>query len=172
LGANVGQRLDRMRGALRGLAARAGIRVVAASPVYESAAHTLDPDETQPPFLNAVAHLRTTLAPEDVLRVTQALEREAGRDPGARRWAPRPLDLDLLVAYEADGTPVRRTSPRLTLPHPRLGGRRFVLQPLADLAPNLYVPPPFDDVVEVLLIRSSDADRPVQTPHELWDGLA
>jgi 2-amino-4-hydroxy-6-hydroxymethyldihydropteridine diphosphokinase len=173
LGSNLGDRLGHLRGARRALEAALGVHVEAASPVYASEAHTLTPDETQPPFLNAVVRLRTSRAPEALLDLTQRLEAEAGRSRERRRWAPRPLDLDLLVAYRRDEAsaqpprPVRRATGRLTLPHPRLGARRFVLRPLADLAPNLHVPPPFDADVLALLARCPDADRPVRTSYGL-----
>ncbi len=152
LGSNLGDRAALLRAAVRDLDAHPNVRVTAASPVYESAAHTLRPDEAQPPYLNAVVRLRTTLAPEALLAALLHIERLAGRDrSAARRWAPRTLDLDLLLF---DG--VTRDSPALTLPHPRLAARRFVLRPLADLAPNLRLPPPYDTTVRALLDRCPD----------------
>lgn len=76
------------------------------------------------------------LEPEALLDFTQQLERAVGRDPAALRWGPRPLDIDLLVWGDLE-----LETPRLTLPHPRLRERRFVLAPLADVAPDLAVPP-------------------------------
>ena len=163
LGANLGDRLGALRGAVAGLQAAEGVAVRRASPVYESAAHTLDPAEAQPPFLNAVVEVETGLGPEALLRLAHALERAAGRRR-RRRWAPRPLDLDLLVfgrfAHTADG---------LAVPHPRLAERRFVLAPLADLAPNLYVPAPFDTTVAELLRTCPDDAGLHPTPHRLLD---
>ena len=77
---------------------------------------------------------------------------------------PRTLDLDLLV-YDQQ----RRDAPGLVLPHPRLGQRRFVLHPWADLAPNLYVPPPFDASVADLLHRCRDTDVPTRTAYQLLE---
>ena len=133
LGANLGDRAAQLGKALRALSREPGIRVVGVSPVYESAAHTLD-DEPQPPYLNAVAEVRTTLAPDVLLNTFHRIEAEAGRE---RRdaWAPRTLDLDLLI-YGAHVV----WDDNLAVPHPRMGERRFVLQPLADLAPDLVVP--------------------------------
>ncbi len=162
LGANVGDRLGQLREAARRLGAHAQIDVEAASPVYESAAHTLRPEDEAPPFLNAVVRLRTPLAPEALLSACQEIEETAGRDRTAHRWAPRPLDLDLLVC----GAETRATE-RLTLPHPRLGARRFVLRPLCDLAPNLHVPLPFDATVSALLRRCLDDAALRRTPHRL-----
>ncbi len=150
LGSNVGDRRAHLRRAVAALRAAPDVEVVAGSPVYESAAHTQRPDEQQPDYLYAVLRLRTRLAPEALLGLTQQIEAEAGREPSAQsaKWAPRTLDLDLLVY----GAETRRTE-RLALPHPRLGERRFVLRPLADLAPNLRVPAPFDTTVADLLRR-------------------
>lgn len=150
LGSNQGDRASYLRSAVRGLDAHGQICVTEVSPVYETEAHTLAPDEEQPPYLNAVVALRTTLSPEALLALCQDIERKAGRERG-QAWQPRTLDLDLLVY----GTETRH-SPQLTLPHPRLGERRFVLRPLADLRPNLYVPPPFDATAAELLAQCPD----------------
>jgi 2-amino-4-hydroxy-6-hydroxymethyldihydropteridine diphosphokinase len=152
LGSNLGDRAAGLRAAVRGLDAHPHVRVTATSPVYESAAHTLRPDEAQPSYLNAVVRLRTTLAPEALMAALLRLERLAGRDrSAARRWAARTLDLDLLLFGD-----LTCKTPALTVPHPRLGARRFVLRPLADLAPNLRVPPPYDTTVRALLARCPD----------------
>lgn len=150
LGSNRGDRASHLREAVRGLSAHRQICITGVSPVYETEAHTLAPGEEQPPYLNAVVALRTTLSPEALLALCQDVERKAGRERG-RVWQPRTLDLDLLVY----GTETRR-APQLTLPHPRLGERRFVLRPLADLRPNLYVPPPFDATAAELLVQCRD----------------
>jgi 2-amino-4-hydroxy-6-hydroxymethyldihydropteridine diphosphokinase len=168
LGANLGDRRGQLAAAVAGLGAAAGVEVAGVSPFYASAAHTRAPEDAAPPFLNGVACLVTTRAPEGVLDLAQRLERAAGRDrsPDAVRWAPRPLDLDLLAAHrgppDAPGAPVTRATARLTLPHPRLAVRRFVLRPLADLAPHLLLPPPFGAPVRVLLARCPDAGPVVQ----------
>ncbi|MDX1546697.1 MAG: 2-amino-4-hydroxy-6-hydroxymethyldihydropteridine diphosphokinase [Rhodothermales bacterium] len=163
LGANLGDRIGALQQAVTALREQPGILRLRASPVYESAAHTLDPEEAQPPFLNAVVEVETTLSPEALLAVAHALERAAGRTR-RRRWAPRTLDVDLLV-YGA----VTRSGPGIAVPHPRLGARRFVLQPLADLAPNLRVPPPFDAPAAVLLRRCPDEAPLARTPYSLLD---
>ncbi len=163
LGANLGDRLGALRAAVQGLAAHPQVTVRRASPVYESAAHTLTPDEAQPPYLNAVVELETTLSAEALLALCHTLERAAGRER-RRPWMPRTLDLDVLVY----GREMRR-GPGLAIPHPRMGVRRFVLQPLADLAPNLYVPPPLDATVADLLRRCPDADVPARTEHRLLE---
>jgi len=152
LGSNQGDRARHLRAAVRRLHRRDGLRVTGASPVYETEAHTAAPNERRPPFLNAVLRVEADRSPEALLRVALAVERQEGRTrPERGRWPPRPLDIDLLVVGDAT-----RQTDRLTLPHPRLDERRFVLRPWADLAPNLAVPPPFDAPVRTLLQRCPD----------------
>ncbi len=98
----------------------------------------------QPDYLNTAALARTRLPPEAVLAIAKALEQAAGRRP-APRHAPRPLDVDLLLYGAA-----LSTSPELVLPHPGLAARRFVLAPLAAIAPDLPVPPDGVTVAELL----------------------
>lgn len=90
----------------------------------------------QSPFVNAVAALETTLAPMALLRALARIEAAHGRRRGRRRWGPRPLDLDLLL-YGAR----RIRTARLTVPHPRLQQRAFVLRPLCEVAPISRLPP-------------------------------
>jgi 2-amino-4-hydroxy-6-hydroxymethyldihydropteridine diphosphokinase len=130
LGANLGDARATLAAALDALAALPGTRLVAQSSIWRSA-----PVEARgPDFLNAVAALDTTLAPLDLLAALQAIEARHGRERPYHH-APRTLDLDLL----AHGDSMLRT-PALTLPHPRLHRRAFVLEPLAELAPNLVLP--------------------------------
>jgi len=149
LGSNLGDRAAYLRGAVAALRRHPAVQVVAVSPVYESAAHAL-PGQVQPDYLNAVVWLRTTLAPEALLNFCLQLEAAAGR-VRTTRWAPRTLDLDLLAWDD-----LVRCDERLTLPHPRLAERRFVLRPWADLAPDFYVPAPFCATVAALLQRCLD----------------
>ena len=130
LGANLGDARRALREALVSVAALPGTRLVGVSSLYRSA----PVDATGPDYLNAVAALDTELAPEALLDALLEIEQHAGRQ---RPWrnAPRVIDLDLLLH---EGTVV--ASPRLTLPHPRLQLRAFVLVPLAELAPALTIP--------------------------------
>jgi 2-amino-4-hydroxy-6-hydroxymethyldihydropteridine diphosphokinase len=105
----------------------------------------------QPDFLNTAALASTSLPPAAVLALAKALELAAGRRPGPR-FGPRPLDIDLLLHGDH-----RSDLPELTLPHPRLRERRFVLAPLAEIAPDLAVPPDGARVAD-LLARLGDAD--------------
>ena len=151
VGANVGDRAAQIDRALVRLDAQAGVSVQRTSSAYESEAHRRPDQDNVPVFLNGVVHVRTTLTPTALLDVTQELEQQAGRAADRARWAPRPLDLDLLVV----GSAVVSTE-RLTLPHPRLHERRFVLAPWAELAPNLWIPHPFDATVQKLLQSCTD----------------
>lgn len=163
LGSNTGDRLEHLRAALRGLERDPQVHVRTASPVYETEAHTLGSDEDQPPFLNAVLEVDVRCSPIHLLSLAQEVEEDAGRVREATdRWAPRPLDVDLLVFGE-------RTcdTGRLTLPHPRLSERAFVLRPWADIAPNLHVPPPFDASVRDLLNDCPDQHKIRRTSHDL-----
>jgi 2-amino-4-hydroxy-6-hydroxymethyldihydropteridine diphosphokinase len=132
LGSNQGDRLGNLRAARDALANR-GIRVAAASSVYETApqGEVLD----QPDFLNACLRIDTELGPDELLDACKAVERELGRSAGGRRHAPRPIDVDVLLLGD-----IRRSSERLTLPHPEIVSRRFVLEPLLELDGGLRLP--------------------------------
>lgn len=163
LGSNVGDRLGALHAAVRALGALSATEVVATSPVYETEAHVLPGQDPQPDHLNAVVALRTGLRPYALLRRLRAVEEAAGRRPGAPRWSPRPLDLDVLLYGDA-----RIETDGLAVPHPRLAERRFVLRPLADLAPALVVPG-LGWTVADLLAATPDAAEVRPTPHRLDD---
>ena len=133
LGANLGERAALLRTALAGMAALPGTRVVCVSPLYRSA----PVDAGGPDYLNAVAEISTLLSPQQLLEGLQALERAAGRERPYRN-APRTLDLDILLWGTEGRTHI--DSATLTVPHPRLQQRAFVLRPLADIAPALVLP--------------------------------
>jgi len=126
VGANLGDREATIRAALDALPG-----VVAVSALRET-----DPVGIvdQPPFLNGAAALEMELAPRELLETLLAVERELGRER-AERWGPRTIDLDLLLY--GDET---IDEPGLTVPHPRLHERRFALEPLLDLDPELAIP--------------------------------
>ncbi|MDP6021681.1 MAG: 2-amino-4-hydroxy-6-hydroxymethyldihydropteridine diphosphokinase [Alphaproteobacteria bacterium] len=113
---------------------QAGVRLVGCSPWYKSAPI---PASDQPWFVNGVAHIETALAPQALLALLHRTEVRLGRRrrAGDARWAARIIDLDLL-AYGDHVTGDGETTGSLHLPHPRLGGRAFVLAPLAALAPS------------------------------------
>jgi 2-amino-4-hydroxy-6-hydroxymethyldihydropteridine diphosphokinase len=162
LGTNLGDRVAALEGAVAALDGVPGVRVEGVSPVYEAEAHTRPGQVPQPDYLNAVAHLSTTLDAPDLLQVLLEVERRSGRVRRAgEAWAARPLDLDLLL-YGGQVLDL----PGLVVPHPRLAERRFVLQPLADLAPGLPVPGAGATVAE-LLARCPDQARLTPTVHWL-----
>ncbi len=132
LGSNLGDRLAFLQGAVTALEETSGVEVTGVSRVYETAP-VGGPE--QGPYLNAVVALRTHLGPAELLAVAHRVEDRAGR-VRAGRWGARTLDVDvLLVGDEQVDTPV------LTVPHPRLCQRGFVLAPLADVAPDLVSAP-------------------------------
>ena len=132
LGGNLGDTHAILRQALEDLAALPRTRLLARSRFYRTPPWGL---REQPPFLNAAAELETALAPHELLDALLDIERAAGRVREGERWGPRTLDLDLL---HMEGVTLR--DERLTLPHPRIGERAFVLLPLAELAPELELP--------------------------------
>lgn len=145
LGGNQGPAADVARTLRRALGdLEAALGPLRAAPLYRSAAVSPFP---QPDFLNTAALVHTALAPDEVLAVAKALERAAGRRraPEGVRFGPRPLDIDLLLYGNRQSS-----TPELTLPHPRLRERRFMLEPLAALAPDLRVPPDGATVRELL----------------------
>jgi 2-amino-4-hydroxy-6-hydroxymethyldihydropteridine diphosphokinase len=132
LGANLGDPRGQLEAAVAALGAVHGVRLVAVSSVYES--DPVGPVSDQPAFLNAVAEVATTLPPAAMLAALHGIEDELGRERTIR-FGPRTCDLDLLLFDD-----LVSTDPALCLPHPRLAERRFVLEPLAELAPMLELP--------------------------------
>ena len=126
LGSNLGDR----EGQIRQAAAIVGARRLSTIDETEPWGY-----EDQPRFLNAVAELETELEPRALLDLLLRVERELGRERGGPRWGPRTIDLDLLLYGDLV---VER--PELTVPHPLLTARRFVLEPLSELAPTLKIP--------------------------------
>jgi len=122
LGANLGDPIATLRAARRALDAHG--RVSATSSLYRTPAWGVT---DQPPFVNAALSLETALAPLDLLAALKAIETSLGR-VATFRWGPRAIDLDILVYGD-----VRLDDPRLTIPHPRLAERAFVLVPLAEI---------------------------------------
>lgn len=154
LGGNLGDPLAALQRAVTHLHAADGVDACEVSAVYRSA-----PVQARgPDFFNAVARLQTRLAPHELLDLLQSIEHDAGRERPFRN-APRTLDLDLLL-YD---TTVLHDD-RLTLPHPRMHQRAFVLLPLADLDPDCRIPgqPALPDLLRT--VRDQIIER---TPHRL-----
>lgn len=132
LGANLGDREATLRRAVELLDAEPTISVVAVSTLRETEpVGVVD----QPRFLNGVAAVETELQPAELVRVLLAVERRLGRTREGPRWGPRTVDLDLLVHGDAVVD-----EPGVMVPHPRLHERRFALEPLFELAPELVIP--------------------------------
>lgn len=131
LGSNLGDREHFLGMAHRELDATPGLRVAAASDVYET--EPVGPSRRR--FLNAVLRLESRLAAPDLFARMMAIERGAGRDRSGPRWGPRTLDLDLLLYGDE-----RIERPELRVPHPRWHERDFVLVPLVDVGPDVRHP--------------------------------
>jgi 2-amino-4-hydroxy-6-hydroxymethyldihydropteridine diphosphokinase len=132
LGANLGEREETIRRAVKLLGDAPGVRVVGVSSLIET-----DPVGylDQPRFVNAAAALETSLRPRELLELLLRIERELGRTRTGPRFGPRTIDLDVLL-YGDEVV----DEPGLSIPHPRLHERRFALEPLAELDRELVVP--------------------------------
>lgn len=132
LGSNLGRPVRQLESALDRLASLQSTRLVARSAFYRSAPFG---GIEQPDFVNAVAALLTQLGPPDLLEALLAIEQQHGRTRDGAHWGPRTLDLDLLAHGSS-----RLEGPDLTLPHPGIAERNFVLLPLQEVAPELVLP--------------------------------
>jgi 2-amino-4-hydroxy-6-hydroxymethyldihydropteridine diphosphokinase len=149
LGSNLEDRAANISRAVQALPP--DFNVIDLSPLYETEpAYVLD----QPRFYNQVCRATTALSPLPALHRLKVLEAELGRQPG-QRFGPRLIDLDLLVYDD-----LVLDLPELTLPHPRLAERPFVLVPLVEIAPNLVVPGTGVNVTD-LLVRLGDTGRSI-----------
>jgi 2-amino-4-hydroxy-6-hydroxymethyldihydropteridine diphosphokinase len=150
LGSNEGNRLANLRAARDALVLHE-VLVEASSSVYETAPQGEVTD--QPDFLNAALRVRTALGPEELLDAAKRVERELGRKPGGMRHSPRPIDIDVLLLGD-----VEYSSARLSLPHREVTSRRFVLEPLLELDPELALP----DGTPLALRLDAVRDQPVR----------
>ncbi len=133
MGSNLGDPPRQLDQAALALAGLPGTRLVAVSGYFRNPPFG---PVAQPDFVNAAAGLLTRLPPRELLAALKGIEQDQGREPSpASRWGPRTLDLDLLIYGD-----LRLAEAGLTLPHPGIAGRNFVLLPLAELAPGLNVP--------------------------------
>lgn len=144
LGSNLGQRTDRL-GAARDFLFSLH---TGKDPARSSALYETEPVDCAPgtaPFLNAVVEIETRLEPQALAQRLREFEQKSGRSASRNRNSPREIDLDLLYAGAS-----RLATPDLTLPHPRMTSRRFVLQPLADIQPDFVLPGQTDTVAALL----------------------
>jgi len=142
IGSNEGDRLANISQAVQRLGSIPGIRVIQMATIYETQPVGGPP---QPEFLNTVVELDTALSPHELLRLVKTLEQQLGRLAAAQRWGPRRIDLDILVY---DDQVIQE--PQLVIPHAQLHTRRFVLEPLAQLAPELIHPVLGQTIAELL----------------------
>lgn len=152
LGANLGDAQQAVRAAVAAIGALEGVRLVSQSPLYGSA----PVDAGGGDYVNAVVRVQTRLSAQELLHALRAIEAQAGRERPFRN-APRTLDLDVLLYGEQ-----RIDTEELTVPHPRMAQRAFVLRPLADLAPELVPQSQLDAVADQLIW--SLATPPRDTP--------
>ncbi len=145
LGSNMGDRLAALRKARDLIRAQAGTLLAAQSPVYETEPVDVPEEFRDRLFLNAVLVIRTPVPVSQLLRLLQVIEQQVGRVPDPVAYRPRPLDLDILYADQLD-----LQEPHLTVPHLLLTRRRFALQPLCDIRPDLVLPGQLKTVAELL----------------------
>jgi len=131
LGSNQGDRAVVLKDALERLETSGRVRVTKRSSLYETAPVGVT---DQPQFLNLVVEVRTVLQPRQLLDLALAVERDLGRIR-TRRWGPRTVDIDILLFDR-----MQIQTPDLTIPHPELTRRRFVLEPLLEIAPDAALP--------------------------------
>ena len=147
LGSNLGDRVAYLRDAVHRLGSI--IRIERVSQLYVAAPLGYVKDDA---YINAVLHGTTTLTPIELLGMLQSIELAMGRRPGVQ-FGPRPIDLDLLF-YDS----IQMETLKLTIPHPRIAQRAFVLKPLAEIAPNLMHPVLYYTISQ-LLQDADDAEQ-------------
>lgn len=149
LGANLGDRAGTLNAALERIDRLNGTGLLAVSRYYFTPPWG---DTNQPEFLNAAARLHTELPAQALLHALQAIEYDLGRERTERRWGPRAIDLDLLLYGQ---TSIEQ--PELTVPHPRIRERAFVLVPLVELSSELSIPG--QGRADALLAQLDDNER-------------
>ncbi len=156
-GSNIGDRLKHIQNAIHALSKTSGITLQAISSIYKTAPVGY---ETQGEFLNGVVVIQTNLSPLSLLHTLKDIETAVGRQHRIR-WGPREIDLDLLIYGD-----LCLQAEKLTVPHPEMHLRRFVLAPLVEIAPKL-VHPIFQETVQTLLDRLDDDKSATQTTFTL-----
>lgn len=161
LGTNLGSRIDNLRDAAARIAAIPDTTIIARSRIYETAPVGVKPEYKHLAYLNAVIIVNTSLPIELLSDKLHAIEADMGRVRTEDRFAPRPIDIDILYA----GSDIRDDD-TLTLPHPRWAERRFVVQPLTDVRPDLMFPESRQTVNQVLLLLPKSSD--ITCTEETW----
>lgn len=145
LGSNIGDRLDHLIQVKKEILAIAGVEFIAQSPVYETEPVGVPDEFANLVFLNSILIIETCNSIHRLIGLFQSIEREMGRSPDAVRNMPRPIDIDIIYADQ-----VRAKAEHVTIPHPRWSKRRFVVQPLSDVRPDLHIPGQSGTVSDVL----------------------
>ncbi len=156
LGSNLGDRLQTIRHALADIHQLPGTTVTKVSSIHETEPWGHIP---QPAFLNCACEVRTILPPLELLAALQAIEARHGR-VRVERWGPRTLDIDILLVDDSS-----IAVPTLTVPHPRIAERAFVLRPLAEIAPDVMVPGTGSTVAALLQACPDQGAVRVVAPH-------
>lgn len=146
LGCNLGDRLRNLQLAREDVAVIDGVHFRCGSPVYETEPVGVPPPFDDAPFFNVVVIVESELSPDSLAERLHDIEAGMGRTRSSIRNAPRPIDIDVIFAGQ-----VRTDKPDLIIPHPRWSERRFVVQPLADIRPELTIPGQTETVAEILL---------------------
>jgi len=147
LGSNVGARHNYLAQAVAAIQAHNSIRLIRTSSIYESEPYGV---HKQPNFLNMVVEIATNLAPIVLLEQVKTIENQLGRKP-TYHWGPREIDIDILC-YDR----VRMETTVLSIPHPQLARRRFVLLPFAEIAPQFVLPGVSQNIEQLLTICPDD----------------
>ena len=155
IGSNIGKRYENCVSAVKQLGAHPSLKLIKISPWYRSTALTLE-NEEQADYCNGTACFKTELSPQHFLHLLKKIEQNMGRSPTGIKWQPRIIDLDLLFFDDC-----QLTEKGLSIPHPELAKRMFVLKPLCDIGPHV-VHPSIGKTVQSLL--ASCPDKPAQQP--------
>jgi len=161
LGSNLGDRLANLRKAKRLIGLLQQVSITAQSSVYETSPVDVCGEFAHLPFLNAVLLINTTRSPEMLLPEFKEIEKRLGRKAVSDRNAPRPIDIDIIFAGN-----LRLNDGDVLIPHARWSSRRFVVQPLNELRPDLRLPGQTRTVQEVLLTLPDD--QKVVACEEVW----
>lgn len=145
LGANIGNRLEHVIQAKKRILAIPEVHFTAQSPVYETEPVGVPKEFADLVFLNSILIVETPISVHELIGLIQSIEQDMGRTPDARHKRPRPIDIDIIYADQ-----IHIKSNRVTIPHPRWASRRFVVQPLSDVRPDLHIPGQSGTVFDVL----------------------
>ena len=145
LGSNMGDRLAQLIQAKKRILDLPGLAGAAQSPVYETEPVDVPPEFSHLPFLNSVLIIETIISTRQLMGLFQVIEQRIGRVPNPVANSPRPADIDIIYADQ-----LQIEEDHIVIPHPRWAIRRFVVQPLCDVRPELHIPGQSGTVTDVL----------------------